>query len=90
LDDLGNSIIRRSVSARLRGTRLSLKIARQKLTDRSFFGAIMLLLAVAPSGAFESLNRTDRQIITNAVDKQFTSLDEFDTSGKEAIERLAA
>jgi hypothetical protein len=39
---------------------------------------------------FESLTRTDRQIITNAVDKQFTSLDEFTASGKEAIERLAA
>jgi hypothetical protein len=39
---------------------------------------------------FESLNKTDRQIITNAVDKQFTSLDEFAVSGKEAIERLAA
>jgi len=39
---------------------------------------------------FESLNKTDRQIITNAVDKQFTSLDEFTASGKEAIERLAA
>jgi hypothetical protein len=36
------------------------------------------------------LTKADRQIITNAVDKQFTSLDEFDTSGKEAIERLAA
>ena len=39
---------------------------------------------------FESLNKTDRQIITNAVDKQFTSLDEFNASGKQAIERLAA
>lgn len=39
---------------------------------------------------FESLSRIDRQIITNAVDKQFTSLDEFASSGREAIERLAA
>lgn len=39
---------------------------------------------------FESLSKTDRQIITNAVDKQFTSLDEFASSGREAIERLAA
>jgi Domain of unknown function DUF1828 len=39
---------------------------------------------------FESLNKTDRKIITNAVDKQFTSLEEFEATGKEAIERLAA
>jgi hypothetical protein len=39
---------------------------------------------------FENLSKTDRQIITNAVDKQFTSLDEFESSGREAIERLAA
>lgn len=39
---------------------------------------------------FESLTKTDRQIITNAVDKQFTSLDEFDASGMDAIKRLAA
>jgi Domain of unknown function DUF1828. len=39
---------------------------------------------------FDSLSRTDRQIITNAVDKQFTSLDEFDASGHDAIGRLAA
>jgi hypothetical protein len=39
---------------------------------------------------FDSLSKTDRQIITNAVDKQFTSLDEFTASGREAIERLAA
>ena len=39
---------------------------------------------------FESLSRTDRYIITNAVDKQFTSLDEFASSGKQSIERLAA
>lgn len=39
---------------------------------------------------FENLGKTDRQIITNAVDKQFTSLDEFASTGREAIERLAA
>jgi hypothetical protein len=39
---------------------------------------------------FESLTKADRQIITNAVDKQFTSLDEFDASGMDAIKRLAA
>lgn len=39
---------------------------------------------------FDSLSKTDRKIITNAVDKQFTSLDEFDQHGKEAIQRLAA
>lgn len=39
---------------------------------------------------FESLSNTDRKIITNAVDKQFTSLDEFNENGKEAIQRLAA
>lgn len=39
---------------------------------------------------FDSLSKIDRKIITNAVDKQFTSLDEFDASGREAIERLAA
>lgn len=39
---------------------------------------------------FESMSKTDRKIITNAVDKQFTSLDEFNKNGKEAIQRLAA
>ncbi|MFO1026004.1 MAG: DUF1828 domain-containing protein [Acetobacteraceae bacterium] len=39
---------------------------------------------------FEGLGKVDRQIITNAVDKQFTSLAEFDASGRMAIERLAA
>jgi hypothetical protein len=38
---------------------------------------------------FESLTKTDRQIITNAVDKQFTSLDEFASLGKETILRMA-
>jgi|SRR5450631_1622422 len=39
---------------------------------------------------FSSLNKADQNIITNAADKQFTSLDEFDTTGRDAIERLAA
>src|SRR5487761_1412816 len=34
---------------------------------------------------FNSLSKADRQIITNAVDKQFTSLDEFDASGRDSI-----
>jgi hypothetical protein len=39
---------------------------------------------------FTSLSTTDQRIITNAADKQFTSLDEFQATGREAIERLAA
>lgn len=39
---------------------------------------------------FSSLGKTDQRIITNAADKQFTSLDEFEATGREAIERLAA
>ena len=39
---------------------------------------------------FERLGKKDRNIITNAVDKQFTSLEEFETHGKEAVQRLAA
>lgn len=39
---------------------------------------------------FSALNKTDQDIITNAADKQFTSLDEFDAAGLDAIERLAA
>ncbi len=36
------------------------------------------------------LSKADQRIITNAADKQFTSLDEFDAAGRDAIERLAA
>jgi hypothetical protein len=39
---------------------------------------------------FAALSKTDQNIITNAADKQFTSLDEFAATGRQAIERLAA
>lgn len=39
---------------------------------------------------FTGLSKTDQNIITNAADKQFTSLDEFASVGRTAIERLAA
>ncbi|HWQ53725.1 MAG TPA: DUF1828 domain-containing protein [Bryobacteraceae bacterium] len=39
---------------------------------------------------FENLNRKDRTRITNASDKQFTSLDEFKANGEEFFEREAA
>ncbi|MEI6318777.1 MAG: DUF1828 domain-containing protein [Pseudomonadota bacterium] len=39
---------------------------------------------------FSALSQKDQAIITNAADKQFTSLDEFATSGRQAIDRLAA
>ena len=39
---------------------------------------------------FTTISNDDRQIITNAVDKQFTSLDEFQSTGRKSIERLAA
>lgn len=55
-----------------------------------FQKAKLLFRSVVIHQDFESLNKTDRQIITNAVDKQFTSLDEFASSGWETIERLAA
>ncbi len=39
---------------------------------------------------FAALSKKDQNIITNAADKQFTSLDEFTATGRQAIERLAA
>lgn len=39
---------------------------------------------------FAALSKTDQNIITNAADKQFTSLDEFAATGRQVIERLAA
>ncbi len=39
---------------------------------------------------FSSLTKTDQRIITNAADKQFTSLSEFTAAGRDAIDRLAA
>lgn len=39
---------------------------------------------------FAGLSKKDQAIITNAADKQFTSLDEFAATGRQAIERLAA
>jgi hypothetical protein len=39
---------------------------------------------------FFALGKTDQGIITNAADKQFTSLDEFDAAVRDFIERLAA
>jgi hypothetical protein len=39
---------------------------------------------------FAQLTKRDQAIITNAVDKQFTSIDEFRSLGPKAIERLAA
>lgn len=39
---------------------------------------------------FAALSKKDQNIITNAADKQFTSLDEFAATGRQAIERLAA
>jgi Domain of unknown function DUF1828 len=39
---------------------------------------------------FDSFSQKDRKIITNAVDKQFTSLDVFEATGKDALYRLAA
>lgn len=73
--------IRERDTAKLRLTAVScLEFQKAKLSFRS----------VVIHQDFDSLSGTDRKIITNAVDKQFTSLDEFDTSGREAIERLAA
>lgn len=73
--------IKEKETPKLRLTAVScLEFQRNKLPFRS----------VVIHQDFESLTKTDRQIITNAVDKQFTSLDEFESSGKEAIERLAA
>jgi hypothetical protein len=73
--------IRERDTAKLRLTAVAcLEFQRAKLPFRS----------VVIHQDFESLGNTDRQIITNAVDKQFTSLDEFDHSGRDAIERLAA
>lgn len=68
-------------------------IAKLRLTAVScleFQKAKLPFRSVVVHQDFDSLRKADRQIITNAVDKQFTSLDEFDTSGREAIERLAA
>jgi len=39
---------------------------------------------------FDSLSKKDRNIITSAVDKQFTSFDDFKKHGEQAITRLAA
>ena len=39
---------------------------------------------------FEALAKNDRSIITNAVDKQFTSLEHFKEHGVATLERLAA
>lgn len=39
---------------------------------------------------FTALSKTDQKIITNAADKQFTTLSEFEFAGHQAIERLAA
>lgn len=39
---------------------------------------------------FESLNRKDRDRITNAVDKQYTSLDDFESNSLRDFEREAA
>lgn len=67
--------------------------AKLRLTAVScleFQKAALRFRSVVVHQDFDSLSRTDRQIITNAVDKQFTSLDEFDAAGREAIERLAA
>jgi Domain of unknown function DUF1828 len=73
--------VRERDTAKLRLTAVScLEFQKAKLPFRS----------VVVHQNFDSLSKTDRQIITNAVDKQFTSLDEFDGSGHEAIERLAA
>jgi len=73
--------VRERDTAKLRLTAVScLEFQKAKLPFRS----------VVVHQDFDSLSKTDRQIITNAVDKQFTSLDEFDASGREAIERLAA
>jgi hypothetical protein len=73
--------IRERDTAKLRLTAVScLEFQKAKLPFRS----------VVVHQDFDSLSKTDRQIITNAVDKQFTSLDEFTASGREAIERLAA
>ncbi len=73
--------IRERDTAKLRLTAVScLEFQKAKLPFRS----------VVVHQDFDSLSKTDRQITTNAVDKQFTSLDEFTASGREAIERLAA
>jgi hypothetical protein len=73
--------IRERDTAKLRLTAVScLEFQKAKLPFRS----------VVVHQDFDSLSKTDRQIITNAVDKQFTCLDEFTASGREAIERLAA
>jgi Domain of unknown function DUF1828 len=39
---------------------------------------------------FAALSQKDQSIITNAADKQFTSLDEFAATGRQVIDRLAA
>jgi hypothetical protein len=68
-------------SSKLRLAAVScLEFQKQKLPFRS----------VVVHQDFTALTKTDQQIITNAVDKQFTSLDEFDSTGRDAIERLAA
>lgn len=73
--------IRERDTAKLRLTAVScLEFQKAKLPFRS----------VVVHQNFDTLSKTDRQIITNAVDKQFTSLDEFDATGHDAIERLAA
>lgn len=73
--------VRERETAKLRLTAVAcLEFQKAKLNFRS----------VVVHQDFESLSKADRQIITNAVDKQFTSLDEFDATGHEAIERLAA